>query len=77
MNDIGSERHDTDRARPQPEPGNAPQGEPGNAWPWPEAERPPRREEGTVSDPDRYAGRRTGAAGKPYPRGGVVSDPDR
>ena len=37
---------------PQGEPGNAPKGEPGNEWVRPEAERPPKRREGTVSDPD-------------------------
>ena len=38
--------------RPRPEPGNAPEGEPGNRWATPEAERPPKRREGMMSDPD-------------------------
>jgi hypothetical protein len=42
-------------AQPDGEPGNAPEGEPGNEWAIPDAERPPRRGEGVVSYPDRYA----------------------
>jgi hypothetical protein len=64
--------------RPGQEPGNAPAGEPGDVRPWPGAERPPRREEGTVSDPDQYAKGPTAAVPTeaPYPRVGVASDPD-
>jgi hypothetical protein len=51
---------------------------PGDLRPWPGAERPPRREEGTVSDPDQYAEQPTaaGPAKAPYPRVGTVSDLD-
>jgi anti-sigma B factor antagonist len=55
-----------------------PQREPEDVGVIPEAERPPRREEGTVSDPDQYATERTA----PAPEGphdaavGLVSDPD-
>ena len=64
--------------QPQREPGNAPEAEPGNEWMTPEAERPPKREEGIVSDPDRYA---TGplslqAEGPRYLGAGTVSNPD-
>jgi hypothetical protein len=64
--------------RPLREPGSAPEGEPGNVWAWPEAERPPLRREGTVSDPDRYGREPTPAvpAEAPYPRVGTVSNPD-
>jgi hypothetical protein len=34
------------------EPGNTPEGEPGNVWVTPDAERPPKREEGAFADPD-------------------------
>ncbi len=37
---------------PEKEPGHTPAGEPGNRWDTPEAERPPRPQEGVVSDPD-------------------------
>jgi anti-anti-sigma factor len=55
-----------------------PEREPGNVGVIPEAERPPRREEGTVSDPDQYATERTApAAGGPHDAAvGMVSDPD-
>src|SRR5205085_11715638 len=45
---------------------------------FPEAERPPRRREGTVSDPDQYATERTAPApGSPHLAAvGMVSDPD-
>lgn len=38
--------------QPDPEPGISPEQEPGNTPETPEAERPPRRKEGVVSDPD-------------------------
>ena len=38
---------------PAPEPGTNPEREPGNTPEVPEAERPPERKEGSVSDPDR------------------------
>lgn len=64
--------------QPQREPGNAPEGEPGNDSVTPDAERPPRREEGVVSDPDRYtAGPLTPEAGRLPGRGmGTLSNPD-
>jgi hypothetical protein len=64
--------------QPGREPGNAPEGEPGNALVTPEAERPPRREEGTVCNPDQYADGLPGpGAGSLRPPGaGVVSNPD-
>lgn len=37
---------------PEPEPGNRPDKEPGNDLPLPDAERPRRRREGVVSEPD-------------------------
>jgi CBS domain-containing protein len=37
---------------PEPEPGNQPEREPGNAMARPDAEKPPERREGIVSDPD-------------------------
>jgi hypothetical protein len=64
--------------RPQREPGNAPEGEPGNAWVTPEAERPPRRREGTVSDPDQYPSEPPAAHAESLPNAavGIVSNPD-
>jgi hypothetical protein len=52
--------------------------EPGNAWVRPEAERPPRRHEGTVSDPDQYPQEPPRSEpGRLRPAGaGTVSDPD-
>jgi hypothetical protein len=41
-----------DRRLPERGPGPTPGREPGNTWATPEAERPPQREEGTVSAPD-------------------------
>lgn len=41
-----------ERHLPEREPGTMPKGEPGNTWATPEEDRPPQREEGTVSDPD-------------------------
>ncbi len=38
--------------QPEKEPGNKPQQEPGNTPATPQAERPPRGEEGTTSNPD-------------------------
>ena len=38
--------------QPRPEPGNSPEREPGNEPVTPEAERPSKRREGTISDPD-------------------------
>jgi len=43
---------DRDGNEPRREPGNEPEREPGNTPAIPETERPPRREEGVVSDPD-------------------------
>ena len=43
---------DREPVRPEVEPGNAPAKEPGNHPEAPEAERPPGRREGVVSDPD-------------------------
>jgi hypothetical protein len=65
-------------AQPEGEPGNAPEGEPGNEWVTPDAERPPRREEAVVSDPDQYAaGPLTLDAERPPRReAGMVSSPD-
>jgi hypothetical protein len=40
-----------ERHLPDPQP-STPEQEPGNTWDTPDAERPPRRQEGTVSDPD-------------------------
>lgn len=69
---------DREPTQPQREPGNAPEGEPGNAWVTPEAERPPRREEGTVSDPDHYAAEplTPGTATPPHAKVQTVSNPD-
>lgn len=39
--------------RPRGEPGNRPEAEPGNKMLPPDAENPPKRREGIVSDPDR------------------------
>jgi hypothetical protein len=41
-----------DDNKPRREPGNEPELEPGNTPAIPEADRPPRQEEGVVSDPD-------------------------
>ena len=41
-----------DRRLPEREPGTTPEREPGNTAGTPEADRPPPREEGIVSDPD-------------------------
>jgi hypothetical protein len=56
------------------QPGNAPEGE----WLTPGAERPRKRNEGTVSDPDRYATEpfTPGAGSPPNPKEGTVSNPD-
>jgi hypothetical protein len=64
--------------QPGREAGKAPAGEPANAWVTPEAERRPRRREGTVSDPDRYPQEPLGPPGsRLHPGGtGTVSDPD-
>lgn len=64
--------------RPQREPGNAPEGEPGNEWVTPDAERPPQRGEGTVSDPDRLTTEPLirGEENLPRRHGGTVSNPD-
>jgi len=40
--------------QPQREPGNTAEGEPGNDWVTPEAERPPKQSEGSVADPHRH-----------------------
>ena len=41
-----------ERALPLPEPGNQPEWEPGNEALHPDADRPPARREGVVSNPD-------------------------
>ena len=67
-NDVGQAAREP--VQPGREPGNAPEGEPGNAWVTPEAERPPRRQEGAVEPPARQAdSQRTQGAG-------TVSNPD-
>jgi hypothetical protein len=57
---------------------SVPDKEPGNAWVTPEAERPPRRQEETVSDPDHHAAEPLTheAANSPDPKVGTVSNPD-
>ena len=67
-----------DPGQPQREPGNAPEGEPGNRWATPEAERPVTGAGGTVSDPDEHATERgtREAGGGRGPGAGTVSNPD-
>jgi hypothetical protein len=43
---------EAERVVPEGEPGNRPEREPGNCLARPDEERPPRRREGVVSDPD-------------------------
>jgi hypothetical protein len=47
-------RQPREPSQPEREPGNHPDGEPGNRWVTPGQERPPPRREGTVTDPDQY-----------------------
>jgi hypothetical protein len=74
---MTDENREPEPTRPRREPGNAPEGGPGNDWLTPEAERPPGREEGVVSDPDQYATRPPALTAAPaLPGAGRVSDPD-